>query len=79
VDIPLTCSWLVAKYKVETNCAICNSIFLLNFIYSLTTEEKLSNLAFILSTILSLKLSFLEIFSLILACSNINSLKGGCL
>jgi hypothetical protein len=79
VDISLTYSWLVAKDKVEANCAICNSIFLLNFICSLTAKEKSSNLAFIPSSILSLKGSFLEIFLLILACSNINSLKGGCL
>jgi hypothetical protein len=53
VDIPLTCSWLVAKDKVEANYAIYNSIFLLNFISYLTAEEKSSNLAFIPSSILS--------------------------
>ena len=42
-------------------------------------EEKLSILVFMFSRTLSLKASFLEIFSLILACSKIKSLKDGCL
>ena len=40
-------------------------------------EEKLSILIFMFSKTLSLKASFLEIFSLILACSKIKSLKDG--
>ena len=40
-------------------------------------EEKLYILVFIFSRTLSLKASFLEIFSLILACSKIKSLKDG--
>ena len=42
-------------------------------------EEKLSILVFIFSKTLSLKASFLEILSLILACSKIKSIKDGCL
>ena len=38
-------------------------------------QEKLSILVFIFSRTLSLKASFLEILSLILACSKIKSLK----
>jgi hypothetical protein len=40
---------------------------------------KRSILVFIFSRTLSLEASFLEIFSLILACSKIKSLKDGCL
>ena len=42
-------------------------------------EEKLSILVFMFFKTLSLEASFLEIFSLILACSKIKSLKDGCL
>jgi hypothetical protein len=42
-------------------------------------EEKLSILVFMFSRTSSLKASFLEIFSLILVCSKIKSLKYGCL
>jgi hypothetical protein len=48
-------------------------------IYSLTAEEKLSILVFILSRILSLKVSLFAMLSLILAYSKIKSLNGGCL
>ena len=42
-------------------------------------EEKLSILVFMFSRTLSLKTSFLEIFSLILTYSKIKYLKDGCL
>jgi hypothetical protein len=42
-------------------------------------EENLYILVFMFSRTLSLKASFLEIFSLILACSKMKSLKDGCL
>jgi hypothetical protein len=42
-------------------------------------RRKLSILVFMFSRTLSLKASFLEIFSLILTCSKIKSLKDGCL
>jgi len=42
-------------------------------------EEKLSILVFMFSRTLSLKARFFEIFSLILACSKIKSIKDGCL
>jgi hypothetical protein len=78
VVIALTFSRLVATGRVEANWANCNSTFLLKIIYSLTTEEKLFILALILSKILSLQASLLATLSLILAYSEIRSLKDGC-
>jgi hypothetical protein len=79
VVIALTFSRLVAIGRVEANWANCNFTFLLKIIYSLTVEEKLFILALILSMILSLQASLFALLSLILTCSEIRSLKDGCL
>jgi hypothetical protein len=75
----LTFSRLVAKGRAEANWANCNSMFLLKVSWSFMAEEKLFILVFIFSRILSLNASLLEIVSLILAYSKIESLKDGCL
>jgi hypothetical protein len=83
VDLPplvvilFTYSRLVETSSVADNHAICISIFLLKLSCSFMAKEKVSILAFILSKILSLEIIILDKLSLILACSKINSLKGG--
>jgi len=60
VELPLlvviffTCLGLVATDNAIANCAIFASIFLLYSSWSLMADEKLSNLTFISSKVLSL-------------------------